>query len=103
MRANIQITVKAKFIKDSDGYTAYADVFGAYGMGATKREAEKSLKTTVEIYINEYIKLGTLFEILEKQGFNKKIVLPKAVKNESYKKLCYDIPLGDYAKERLHA
>ncbi|SFV65144.1 hypothetical protein MNB_SUP05-5-1055 [hydrothermal vent metagenome] len=103
MKANIRIDIKVEFIKDENGYTALADIFGAYGMGDTKIEAQKSLKKSLDIFIDDYINRGVLMEVLEKQGLKKKIILPKSTKTKTYKKINYDIPLNNYGKERLHA
>ncbi|MDC9714542.1 MAG: hypothetical protein PSN36_01785 [Gammaproteobacteria bacterium] len=103
MKANITIDIKAEFVKDKDGYTAYADVFNAYGMGNTKMEAQKSLKQAIDVYVDEYMRLGVLFDKLQKFGFKKSVIIPKPKKNKTYKKINYDIPLNNYGKERLHA
>lgn len=103
MKANITIDIKAEFIKDENGYTAYADVFNAYGMGDTKINAQKSLQKTIDIYIDEYVRLGVLFDKLKDFGFKKSVIIPKPTKNKTYKKINYDIPLSNYGKQRLHA
>jgi predicted RNase H-like HicB family nuclease len=100
MKANINLDIKVEFIKKDDIYIAYADIFGAYGMGETKSKAQQSLKESINIYMQEYLKLGVLFDKLKQEGFKKKIVLPKSSKNKTYKKLNYDIPLSNYGKEK---
>ncbi len=44
MKANIAVDFQTKITKAEDGgYTAVADIFGAYGMGDTKKQAKESL------------------------------------------------------------
>jgi hypothetical protein len=100
MKANIQIDLKIVYEKSSDGYTAYFPDLELYGMGDNKLEAKKSLKQSLDITIDYCLKNGTLFEVMEKAGFNKSIRLPKATQTKSYEKLNYNIPLNNYGKEK---
>ena len=108
MKGNLQIDIKVEFVKDQDGgYAAYADVFDAYGVGDTKPEALRSLKKTISLYVDEYGRQSrsALFNKIESYGFKKSIVIPKAKKDKTYRKINLDIPLGNYgeSKERSFA
>lgn len=103
MKANIEIDLKLVMEKSSDGYTAYFPDLDLYGMGDTAFMAEKSLRETLNITVDYCVKNGTLFDIMQEAGFNKTVRLPKSTPNKTYSKVNYNIPLGDYGKQRLHA
>lgn len=63
-------------------------------MGNTKTQAQQSLKKSLDIYVDEYIRLGVLFDKLQGFGFKKSVIIPKPKKNKTYKKSNYDIPLN---------
>ena len=103
MKANIEIDLKLVIEQSSDGYTAYFPDLELYGMGSTASEAQISLHKSLDITIDYCLKNGTLFEVMQEAGFSKTIRLPKSTPNKAYSKVNYNIPLGDYGKERLHA
>jgi len=98
MKAEINIDLRITFIKVAGGYNALSDVFAS--VGSTKAEAEKSLKEALGITFEWCTKHGTLFEALENEGFKQKVVLPPKTKEKSYKKINYNLPLGQYGKEK---
>ena len=52
-------------------YVAYAPELDVSSCGKTASEARKNLHETVEIFLEETSKIGTLDEILEESGFTK--------------------------------
>jgi predicted RNase H-like HicB family nuclease len=100
MKAEINMDLRITFIKVAGGYNALSDVFASVGVGSTKAKAEKSLKEALDITFKWCIKHGTLFEALESEGFKQKVVLPPKTKEKSYKKINYNLPLGQYGKEK---
>ena len=105
MKADLSLNIKAEIIKTDSGYNAIADVFAVAGVGTTKQEALKSLKECLQSTINYCIDNGTLLQVLEEEGFQKRLVLPKSTKERSFTAINYNIPLGNYGKEkqRQHA
>lgn len=105
MKAKINIQFKTTISKDDDGgYTAIADIFGAYGMGGTKKEAKESLYKSLDIIIEDCITNNRLLAALEQEGLSARVVLPKPTKNTSFEKLNYHIPLCHTSRaQRLHA
>lgn len=100
MKAQISIDLRVTFTKVNGGYNALSDVFASVGVGNTKAKAEKSLKEALAITFDWCIKNGTLFEALASEGFKQKVILPPQTKEKSYKKISYNLPLGQYGKEK---
>lgn len=102
MKAILAIEVKIEFIKE-EGYVAYADIFGAYGMGDTKAQSQQSLKRAIDIYVDEYLKQGVLLEKLQAYGFEKNANSPTQ-HDKIYQKMNVNIPLNAFDdQERLYA
>lgn len=100
MKANIKIDLELVIEHSDDGYTAYFPDLDLYGMGSTAHQAKKSLLKTLDMTIDYCVKHGTLFEVMQEAGFNQTIRLPKSTPSKTYSKVNYDIPLGDYGKEK---
>lgn len=103
MKASVEINLKLVVEESKEGYTAYFPDLGLYGMGDTKTKAKKSLIESLDITMNYCLENGTLFEVMQEAGFTKSIRLPKSTPKTSYSNVNYNIPLGNYGKERLHA
>ena len=99
MKADLTLNIKAEIIKTDSGYNAIADVFAIVGVGTTKQEALKSLKECLQSTINYCIDNGTLLQVLEEEGFQKRLVLPKSTKERSFTGIRgrYPFLLKDYS------
>jgi predicted RNase H-like HicB family nuclease len=68
----MEIQFTTRIFKEGRGYVAHALELDVSSCGGTKQRALKNLKEAVRLFLEEAEKLGTLEQILEESGYNKK-------------------------------
>ncbi len=67
-----QIVFRAEFFKEGDLYVGLAPEFNVSSFGETLDEAKRSLKEAVDGFLEECEAIGTLEDVIEEAGFQKR-------------------------------
>ncbi len=67
-----QIVFRAEFFREGDLYVGLAPELNISSFGETLHEAKHSLKEAVEGFLEECETMGTLEDVIEEAGFEKK-------------------------------
>ena len=67
-----QIVFRAEFFRERDLYVGLAPELNVSSFGETLDEAKESLKEAVEGFLEECETMGTLEEVIQEAGFEKK-------------------------------
>ena len=100
MNVEIKIKFNVAIEKDNQGYVARILSLGLYGVGDTKAQATKSLKTSIDITIEHCLADGTLNDVLKEAVFEKRI---RTSKSKKVIPLDYSFPINYEQKQRLYA
>lgn len=68
----MEIQFTTRIFKEGRSYVAHALELDVSSCGGSKQRALKNLKEAVRLFLEEAEKLGTLEQILEEAGYNKK-------------------------------
>jgi predicted RNase H-like HicB family nuclease len=68
----MEIQFTTRIFKEGRSYVAQALELDVSSCGGTKAKALKNLKEAVRLFLEEAEKMGTLEQILEEAGYNKK-------------------------------
>ena len=68
----MEIQFTTRIFKEGRSYVAHALELDVSSCGGSKERALKNLKEAVRLFLEEAEKLGTLEQILEEAGYNKK-------------------------------
>ena len=67
-----QIVFRAEFFKEGDLYVGLAPEFNVSSFGGTLDEAKRSIKEAVDGFLEECEAMGTLEDVIEEAGFQKR-------------------------------
>jgi len=75
MNNSIAVEVKLQVCieKTEHGYTAFCEALDVYTEASTKKQAEKSIREALSLFLETCLEMGTFNEVLSSSGFKREI------------------------------